>query len=86
MSFVKNALDFLLWDVLRIRRPKYRHRKVGNGIDGDKPATVTLRTFPPGGDPFNDRIEFHLRNRPGVPRGFRMPPGESGIGPNSGKL
>lgn len=78
MSFVKNTLDFLLWDVLRIRRPKYRNRQAGGGVDADKPATVTLRTFPPGGDPFDDRIEFHLRNRPGVTSGFRDPPkGES---------
>lgn len=76
MSFVKNALDFVLWDVLRLRRPKYRHRQVADGLGSNQPATVTLRTFPPGGDPFDDRIEFHLTNRPGVPSGFRVPPAE----------
>ena len=80
MSRVKNALDFLLWDILRIRRPKYRERQVADSVDGNEPASVTLRTFPPGGDPSDDRIEFHLRNRPGVPRGFRTPPGERGDG------
>jgi hypothetical protein len=70
MSLIKNALDYILWDVLRIRRPKCR-----GSIDGIRPSTVTLRTYTEGGDPFEDRIEFHLRNRPGVPSGFRMPNG-----------
>ena len=75
MSLVKNAIDFVLWDVLRIRRPKYRHRQLADGIDSNQPSMVTLRTFTAGGDPFEDRIEFFLNNRPGVPSGFRMPNG-----------
>lgn len=36
-------------------------------------SNVTLRTFTPGGDPFEDRIEFHLRKDPTLPSGFRDP-------------
>lgn len=76
MSIVKNAIDCLMRHILRVYLPKNRRWQIADGLDSNHPATVTLRTFPLGGDPFDDRIEFHLANRPGVPRGFRMPPAE----------
>lgn len=57
------------------------------GIDGSKAPTIkTMRTYPAGGDPVDDMIEFVLKDGGKAPSGFRMPPGESGIGHNSGKL
>lgn len=67
MSLVKNALDFILWDILRIRRPKYRSKS---------PSIKTLRTYPPGGDPVDDMIEFVLKDGGSAPSGFRQPPRE----------
>lgn len=58
MITVKKSLDLILWDILRIRRPKYRHRQGGNR--NDLPTMPTFRTYSFGGDPFNDRIEFFL--------------------------
>lgn len=58
---VKKALDLILWDILRIRRPKYRYRQ-GDGVNRYNPPTMpTFRTYSLGGDPFNDRIEFFLK-------------------------
>lgn len=71
MSLIKNSLDYILWDILRLRRPKRRGGQIRDGLDGSQPATVTLRTYTDGGDPFDDLIKFHLRNGPGVPSGFR---------------
>lgn len=73
MALMKHALDMFLRYVLRRRTPENGDRQPGNIIDGDQPSTVTLRTFPAGGDPFDDMIEFSLRNGPGVPSGFREP-------------
>lgn len=58
MVTVKEFLDMILWDILHIRRPKYRHKQDGNRYD--PPTMPTFRTYSLGGDPFNDRIEFFL--------------------------
>jgi hypothetical protein len=79
MPIVKNALDFILRNVLRIRRAENRHREPGRRVDGgDAPTLKTLRTYPPGGDPFDDMIEFVLKDGGAAPSGFRIPPGEKG--------
>lgn len=56
----KKTLDLILWDALRIRRPKYRHRQGGGVNRYDPPTMPTFRTYSLGGDPFSDRIEFFL--------------------------
>lgn len=54
-------LDRILWDILRIRRPKYGHRPAGGNVNRCVPTMTTFRTYLLGGDPFNDRIEFFLK-------------------------
>lgn len=79
MSFLKNVLQFLVRRVLRIDLPKNRLREPGRAVPAeDRPAIKTLRTYPPGGDPFDDMIEFSLKEGGTAPSGFRMPPGEQG--------
>ena len=51
------------------KRPQDTEGQTGEVIDHDDVST-TLRTYPAGGDPMNDRIEFHLGKGPG---GFRDP-------------
>ena len=57
MSFVKNTLDFFKRRVLRIRP---RHNQVIVNLPEQRRSMPTFRTYELGGDPFNDRIEFHL--------------------------
>lgn len=79
MPTVKSTFDFLLRSVLRRGHAKDRHREPGRSVDGgDAPTLKTLRTFPPGGDPVDDLIEFSLKYEGKAPSGFRMPPGEKG--------
>jgi len=73
MSWMKSACDFFARHVLRIRRTEKNKERDVDCLDSDEPSIVTLRTYTEGGDPFHDRIEFHLTNRPGVPQGFREP-------------
>jgi hypothetical protein len=74
MTIVKDALDFLMRHVLRIGLPKNRRRKFSRSADAaDRPAIKTLRTFPPGGDPVDDMIEFVLKDGGSAPSGFRDP-------------
>lgn len=73
MSWMKNACDFFALNVLHGRRMEKNKERCADGHDSNEPSTVTLRTYTEGGDPFDDRIEFHLTNRPGVPQGFREP-------------
>lgn len=62
---MKRALASLL-RATRLRRPAVKQ----------PPRTVkTLRTYPPGGDPFDDRIEFFLKEGGSAPSGF-IPPRE----------
>ena len=60
LAIIGKALDLILWDILRIRRPKYRHRQGDSVNRYDPPTMPTFRTYSLGGDPFNDRIEFFL--------------------------
>lgn len=73
MSWMKSACDFFALHVLRSRRTKKNKERCADCLDSDEPSAVTLRTYTAGGDPFEDRIEFHLINRPGTPSGFRAP-------------
>jgi hypothetical protein len=73
MSWMKNACDFFVRHVLRSRRMEKNKERGADCNDSDESSTVTLRTYTEGGDPFHDRIEFHLTNRSGVPQGFREP-------------
>jgi hypothetical protein len=73
MPLMKNIYDFFMRYVL-LRRSKERNVQAVDRPDHtNETRLVTLRTYEPGGDPFNDRIEFHLSNAPGVPSGFREP-------------
>jgi hypothetical protein len=74
MHPMKNAIDFIMRHILRIGRAKHGGEQFVDNIDSDAaPSTVTLRTYSPGGDPFEDRIEFHLTKNPSTPNGFREP-------------
>lgn len=57
MYFVKNALDLLKRRVLRFCS---RHNKAIENSPDQRRSMPTFRTYELGGDPFNDRIEFHL--------------------------
>lgn len=57
MSFVKSTLDFFKRKVLRIHLP---HSQVAKDLPDQQRSMPTFRTYELGGDPFNDRIEFHL--------------------------
>lgn len=70
MSLAKHCADFFMRHVLRRRRLQDNQRQVSESKPHDEVST-TLRTYAPGGDPFDDRIEFHLRKGPG---GFSDPP------------
>jgi hypothetical protein len=69
MGLVKHFVDFLMRRVLRRKRTQYASWESSEIADNDEVPT-TVRTFSPGGDPFDDRIEFHLRKGQG---GFRDP-------------
>lgn len=71
MSWMKSTCDFFARHVLRIRRVEDGAGRVDSGIDDDDSSGCTLRTYPLGGDPLHDRIEFHLRDD--GPCGFRDP-------------
>lgn len=73
MPWMKNACDFFMRHALRSRGTETNKERCADCHDCDEPSTVTLRTYTAGGDPFDDCIEFHLTNRPGVPQGFREP-------------
>lgn len=71
---MKNLIDFIMRRILRIGRAKDSGQQFAAGIDKDAaPSTVTLRTYSEGGDPFEDRIEFHLTKNPDTPSGFSGP-------------
>jgi len=71
---MKNPIDFIMQHILRVGRVKDSGEQNVEGSNNDaKPSTVTLRTYSAGGDPFEDRIEFHLTKNPGTPSGFREP-------------
>ena len=69
MPLVKHYADFFIRHVLRRSHLQDTEGKPSEVIPDDD-ATHTLRTYPPGGDPVHDRIEFHLGKGPG---GFRDP-------------
>lgn len=69
MPVVKHCADFFMRHILRRGRPQDTEGKAGEGIDRNE-TPRTLRTYPAGGDPVHDRIEFHLGKGPG---GFRDP-------------
>ena len=71
MAFMKNTLDVLVGHVLRICGIKNRSRKLVRRIN--RSNSISVRTFPLGGDPFDDRTEFLLRDDSLVDPGFRMP-------------
>lgn len=73
MYFVKNALDFFKQKVVRIRS---RHNQVIEDFPDQRPSRPTFRTYELGGDPFNDRIEFHLTDG-GSGFGDPVPDGEA---------
>ena len=57
MPFVKSTLDFFKRKVLRIHPPPDQGVK---DVPDQRRSSPTFRTYELGGDPFNDRIEFHL--------------------------
>lgn len=72
MTIVKYCVDFVVRHVLRRRRSEDSNGETLVSVDHSEP-TITVRTFPPGGDPFDDRIEFFLGKSSGVDGGFRDP-------------
>ncbi len=71
MSIVKNGLDFIVRNVLFKRRAKNGHGKTGRDVVSLKtPSIKTLRTYPRGGDPVDDAIEFVLTDDGTSPSGF----------------
>lgn len=73
MSFVKNTLGFFKRKVLRIHPP---HSQVITDLPGQRRSMPTFRTYELGGDPFNDRIEFHLTDAGTSGFGDPVPYGE----------
>lgn len=72
MSFVKNTLDFFKRNVLGIR-PAVRSIE---DLPAQRRSMPTFRTYTLGGDPFNDRIEFHLTDAGTSGFGDPVPEGE----------
>lgn len=73
MSFVKNTLDFFKRKVLRIHPP---HGPAVKDLPDQRRSMPTFRTYELGGDPFNDRIEFHLAGAGTSGFGDPIPEGE----------
>ena len=73
MSFVKNTLDFFKRKAPRFRS---RHNKVIEKSPAQRRSNPTFRTYKLGGDPFNDRIEFHLTDAGTSGFGDPVPDGE----------
>lgn len=79
MRVLRNFLPSVVKFVLRFRRGRDGGRDGGDGGDGDGQdregvvGATSVRTYAAGGDPFEDRIEFHLGGRSGDPGGFRDP-------------
>ena len=74
MRLLKNCQSFFARHVLRFRHGRDGEGQVSDSSGREDEAGVTsVRTYAAGGDPFDDRIEFHLVGRSDTAGGFRDP-------------
>lgn len=72
MRVLSNFLSFVAKEFLRIRRDRNAPADDGPGRQiGVERASI--RSYATGGDPFEDRIEFHLAGQAANRGGFRDP-------------